>query len=134
MSEEKRKLLEQYRALRAKIDPKVLERLRKAVTGEKDKGPAYPGHAAVALFLERQQNPDFRDKLIEKVRDFDRQLGIEPKAGAAAQSVTNAVTNTVSPAAASDQPRTEATPAGTPGFLGREPPKRGSFSIIRKRR
>lgn len=128
MSDAKRKLLEQYRALRAKIDPQVLERLRKAATGEKEKGPAYPGHAAVALFLEQQQNPEFREKLLEKVREHDRQLGIDPKAG-------DAVANTVAPAAASDRPRSDAESATprTPGVLTQDPPRRG-FSVIRKRR
>jgi hypothetical protein len=74
---EKERLLELYRAVRAKIRPEVLDRVRKAATGPKDKAPAYPGHAALALFL-KDKDPAFRKRVLEKARETDVVHGIAP--------------------------------------------------------
>ncbi len=79
---EKEKLLELYRAVRARIKPEVLDRLRKAVTGPKDKAPPYPGHAALALFL-KDKDPEFRRRVLEKARETDIVQGITPPPPAA---------------------------------------------------
>jgi hypothetical protein len=83
---EKERLLELYRAVRAKIRPEVLDRVRKAATGPKEKGPAYPGHAALALFL-KDKDPAFRKRVLEKARETDVVHGIAPPPSPAAPVV-----------------------------------------------